>query len=104
MRPAYLSAARSLQLGREAAIESDSKAALELLSEALGTLRVLPPERTRDVLLSHVHLAFFQTLAIIGADAADEHLHLGVSYARSTRDPLARAIAQECLSGMEAVL
>lgn len=104
MRPAYLSAARSLQLGREAAIEGESRTALELLTEAHGTLRVLPPERTRDVLLSHVHLAFFQTLALIGDEAADEHLHLGVSYARSTRDPLARAIAQECLAGLESVM
>lgn len=108
MRPAYLNAARSLQLGREAAIEGDSSAALELLTEALDTLRVLPPERTRDVLLSHVHLAFFQTLAMLKGEQAgqqaDKHLHLGVSYARSTRDPLARAIAQECLLGLEAVM
>ncbi|AWN22659.1 hypothetical protein DKM44_04935 [Deinococcus irradiatisoli] len=104
MRPAYLSAARSLQLGREAAVEGDSKAALDLLAEAMQTLRVLPPERTRDVLMAHVHLAFFQTLVMLGEDDAAEHLHLGVSYARSTRDPLARAIAQECLSGLEAVL
>ena len=104
MRPAYLSAARFLQLGRESAVEGESRAALDLLAEALATLRVLPPERTRDVLLSHVHLAFFQTLMMLGEDDADEHLHLGVSYARSTRDPLARAIAQECLSGLDAVL
>ncbi|WP_420596909.1 hypothetical protein [Deinococcus sp.] len=103
MRPAYLNAARSLQLGREAAVEGEGAAALEYLAAAMNSLRVLPPERTRDVLLSHVHLAFFQTLSMLGADQADEHLHLGVSYARSTRDPLARAIAQECLSGLEAV-
>ena len=33
-----------------------------------------------------------------------EHLHLGISYARSTRDPLARAIAEECLSGLDVVM
>ena len=85
-------------------MEGESASALDLLAEALETLRVLPPERTRDVLLSHVHLAFFQTLAMLGDDAASGHLHYGVSYARSTRDPLARAIAQECLSGLGAVL
>ncbi|SMB90356.1 hypothetical protein [Deinococcus hopiensis] len=104
MRPAYLTAARSLQLGREWAVEGDQDRATEAYEEALGILRALPPERTRDVLLAHTHLAYYQTLVLVGSQAGQEHLHLGVSYARSTRDPLARAIAQECLSGLEAVL
>lgn len=104
MRPAYLTAARNLQLGREWAVEGDQARALEVYEEALTILCALPPERTRDVLLAHTHLAFFQTLALAGADAGQHHLHLGVSYARSTRDPLARAIAEECLSGLDVVL
>ena len=104
MRPAYLNAARALQLGREAAVEGESETALDFLAQALSMLRVLPPERTRDVLLAHVHLAFFQALSLRGEREADHHLHLGVSYARATRDPLARAIAQECLGGLEAAL
>ncbi|MFC4426936.1 hypothetical protein [Deinococcus navajonensis] len=103
MRPAYLSAARALQLGREWAVEGDQRRALDAYSEALSLLRALPPERTRDVLLAHTHLAFYQTLVLGGGDP-QEHLHLGVSYARSTRDPLARAIAEECLSGLEVAL
>ena len=104
MRPAYLTAARNLQLGREWAVEGDQDRAIDAYEEALGILRALPPERTRDVLLAHTHLAYYQTLALVGSQSGQEHLHLGVSYARSTRDPLARAIAQECLSGIEAVL
>lgn len=99
MRPAYLTAARALQLGREWAVEGEQYRALDAYSEALSLLRGLPPERTRDVLLAHTHLAFYQTLALRGGEDGQEHLHLGVSYARSTRDPLARAIAEECLSG-----
>ncbi|WP_027459871.1 hypothetical protein [Deinococcus murrayi] len=104
MRPAYLTAARHLQLGREWAVEGDQEQAIGAYEEALRLLRSLPPERTRDVLLAHTHLAYYQTLALLGDDAGQEHLHLGVSYARSTRDPLARAIAEECLRGLEAVL
>ncbi|MFC4638935.1 hypothetical protein [Deinococcus hohokamensis] len=103
MRPAYLSAARALQFGREWAVEGDQRRALGAYGEALSVLRALPPERTRDVLLAHTHLAFYQTLVLGGGDA-QEHLHLGVSYARSTRDPLARAIAEECLSGLDVAL
>lgn len=104
MRPAYLTAARDLQLGREWALEGEQRKALSAYQDALELLRTLPPERTRDVLIAHVHLAFFQTLTLVDPHAGQEHLHLGVSYARTTRDPLARAIAEECLSGLEAVL
>jgi hypothetical protein len=104
MRSAYLTAARSLQLGREWAVEGDQSRALEAYQEALSLLRTLPPERTRDVLLAHTHLAFYQTLALVDSPGGQNHLHLGVSYARSTRDPLARAIAEECLSGLDVVM
>lgn len=105
MRPAYLTAARDLQLGREWAAEGDFGRALEVYGEALDLLQTLPPERTRNILLGHVHLAFFQTYALLGEQQAGRrHLQWGVSYARTTRDPLARAIAEECLSGLEAVL
>lgn len=104
MRSAYLTAARSLQLGREWAVQGDQRRALDAYDDSLALLRTLPPERTRDVLLAHTHLAFYQTLALVGAQGGRKHLHLGVSYARSTRDPLARAIAEECLSGLDAVL
>ena len=56
------------------------------------------------MLLAHTHLAFYQTLALVGSPGGQNHLHLGVSYARSTRDPLARAIAEECLSGLDVVM
>lgn len=105
MRPAYLSAARHLQLGREYAVGGEPRRALTAYHSALDLLLTLPPEHTRDVLLAHTHLAFYQTLALGNdADTGQAHLQLGVSYARTTRDPLARAIAEECLSGLEVVL
>ena len=105
MRPAYLSAARHLQLGREYAVGGDARRALTAYHSALDLLRALPPERTRDVLLAHTHLAFYQTLELSGdSKGGQTHLQLGVSYARTTRDPLARAIAEECLSGLDTVL
>lgn len=105
MRPAFLTAARDLQLGREWAVEGDTRNAMNAYYSALDLLRTLPPERTRDILLAHIHLAIYQTLHLIGdEEGGQHHLQQGVSYARTTRDPLARAIAEECLSGLEAVL
>ncbi|MBB6099511.1 hypothetical protein HNR42_002961 [Deinobacterium chartae] len=104
MRPAYLTAAQHLKRGRDLAISGESQRALQEYNRALQLLKTLPPERTRDVLLAHTHLAYYQTLAIDNRDVALESLHLGISYARSTRDPLARAIAEECLSGLDIAL
>jgi hypothetical protein len=104
VRPAFLTAARALQLGREAALLGDEQRAVEEYQSALDLLRTLPPERTRDTLLAHAHLAAYQTLSLAGREDAQNHLHLGISYARSTRDPLARAIAEECLSGLDVVM
>lgn len=104
MQPNYLAAARFLQQGREHAIEGEQHRALAAYNQALTLLRTLPPKRTRDVLLAHCYLAYYQTMGLNNPQAAQEHLRLGISYARSTRDPLARAIAEECLSGLEIVL
>lgn len=105
MRSVYLTVARLLQGGREAALEGEGAEAVRAYEQALDLLRALPPERTRDVLLAHTHLAYYQTLALSNRQHdTQEHLHLGISYARSTRDPLARAIAEECLSGLDVAL
>ena len=42
MRPAYLTAARHLQLGREWAVEGDQERATQGYEEALRLLRTLP--------------------------------------------------------------
>ena len=104
MRPAYLTAARHRPRGRESAVEGYDQDAIREYNRALQLLRTLPPERTRDVLLAHTHLAYYQTLALENRNVAQEHLHLGISYARSTRDALARAIAEECLTGLDVAL
>jgi hypothetical protein len=65
-------------------------------------------ERTRDVLLAHSYLTKYQTLQLEDRSKENklalESLHLGVSYARSTKDPIARAIAEECISGLDVAL
>ena len=71
-------------------------------------LGMLPPERTRDILLAHAYLGYYQTVTREAQGREDklalESLHLGISYARSTRDPMARAIAEECLSGLDVAM
>jgi bacterioferritin (cytochrome b1) len=103
MRPLYYTVAKHLKTGREHALVGDSQAAIREFQAAIRALRTLPPERVRDTLLAHAFLNQYQTLKLIGKSdkkaerAAFESLQYGVSYARSTRDPVARALAEECL-------
>jgi hypothetical protein len=106
VRSAYYQIAVTLKTGREKALEGDKNGAVNAFDRCIRDLKELPPERTRDVLLAHSFLAKYQTMALENKDnkRALESLHFGVSYARSTKDPLARAIAEECLSGLDIAL
>ncbi|HEX2862982.1 MAG TPA: hypothetical protein VHN99_00320 [Deinococcales bacterium] len=102
VREAYYSVLVKLKTGRELALIGEYRSALEQFQGAIHTLRLLPPDRTRDILLAHGYLNRFQTLTMGSkkpSDSAEESLLMGVSYARSTRDPMARALAEECLNG-----
>ncbi len=103
MRNIYYQIAKNLKLGREKALEGDKNGAIQTFDKCLSELRELPPERTRDVLLAHLYLNKYQTLALDNREnkRALESLQRGVSYARSSKDPVARAVAEECLSGLD---
>jgi hypothetical protein len=103
MRSVYYQIAKNLKTGREKAIEGDKNGAIQAFDLCLGELRLLPPEHTRDVLFAHAYLNKYQTLALENKDSkrAVESLNRGVAYARSCKDPMARAIAEECLSGLD---
>jgi len=108
MRPQYLIAVQNLKKARDAAVMGEKVAAARDFKNVVLLLGLLPPERTRDILLAHAHLGYYQTVTRESQGREDkvalESLHLGISYARSTRDPLARAIAEECLSGLDVAL
>jgi hypothetical protein len=108
MRPVFYNVALHIKAAREHAVARDPQAAIKEFDTAIHKLRELPPERVRDVLLAHAMLGKYQTLTLEkdkqSQKLALESLHVGVSYARSTRDPLARAIAEECLAGLDATL
>lgn len=97
MRSAYLTAAQMLKSAREFSLMGKPDEAVRTFHRVVEVLTALPPERTRDVLLGHAYLGHYQTLCVQGEKPDLELLNRGVSYARTTRDPLVRAIAQECL-------
>lgn len=93
----YQQAAQALQDAQDAAHAGAARLGLRMLEQALDILEVLAPTRERDILLAHAHLGCFQVLGTLGKPQAEYHLRRGVSYARTTRDPEARRLAQECL-------
>ena len=106
VRQDFYQIALYLKVARERSLERDWQGALQEFDRAIAHLRELPPDRVRDVLLAHAWLGRYQTLTLEKPNQQPnkttlESLHMGVSYARSTRDPLARAIAEECLAGLE---
>ncbi len=103
MRNIYTQIAITLKTGREKALVGDKNGAIQAFDKCLQELRELPPEKTRDVLLAHSYLNKYQTMVLDNKDnkKALESLQRGVSYARSSKDPVARAVAEECLSGLD---
>jgi hypothetical protein len=103
MRSIYYTVAKHLKTGREQALAGDLLLALQEFQSAIRALRTQKPERMRDTLLAHAFLNQYQTLSLLPKSdkkaerAAFESLQYGISYARSTRDPIARALAEECL-------
>ncbi len=107
MRQAYLEIAKKIKAARGAVVLGHKGDAARAFRAALEELKFFPPERHRDILLAHAYLGLYQTFVRPGEPVKleiQEALHLGISYARSSRDPIARAIAQECLEGLDIAL
>ena len=103
MRNIYFQITKNLKLGRDKALMGDKNGAVQVFDKCVAELRELPPEHTRDVLLAHSYLNKYQTLAFENKEnkRALESLQRGVSYARSSKDVVARAVAEECLNGLD---
>lgn len=68
-----------------------AKAAYE---DALKDLHAVRPQRMRDVLLAQVYLSRYQTNLNKNTEIANQDLRLGYSYAKTTREPAIRSLAE----------
>lgn len=105
-RPGHAHAAHLLKKGQQAAQLQHPDVAISCYRDAIELLRGLPPERDRDILLAHLYLRQYQASYQQSGRSEDAlaELHLGVSYARSTRDPEARALAEICQKDLDIAL
>ncbi len=94
MRELLYNAARHYKRGKSLLERGDVRGALVAFEEALRDLHAVKPQRMRDVLLAQVYLARYQAAADTDPGGARADLQLGYSYARTTREPSVRQLAE----------
>ena len=99
MRELLYNAAKHYKRGKALAARGDSRGATVAFQDALRDLHAVRPQRMRDVLLAQVYLSRYQIARELDPDAAESDLRLGYSYARTTREPTVRQLAEELWRG-----
>ncbi|CAN5731526.1 hypothetical protein BH23DEI1_BH23DEI1_19470 [soil metagenome] len=94
MRDLLYDAAKHYKRGKALAERGDVRGAMVAYGEALLDLHAVKPQRMRDVLLAQVYLSRHQTGAEHDPKRAATDLRLGYSYARTTREPSVRHLAE----------
>lgn len=94
MRELLYNAARHYKRGRALLERGDVRAAVLAFEEALRDLHAVKPQRMRDVLLAQVYLSRHQAEVDVDPEGARTDLQLGYSYARTTREPSVRLLAE----------
>lgn len=95
MRTLLYNAAKHFKRGKALAERGDVRGAMVAYGDALRDLHAVRPQRMRDVLLAQVYLSRYQLGAELDLAAADSDLRMGYSYARTTREPTVRQLAEE---------
>lgn len=95
MRELLYNAAKHYKKGKALAERGDSRGAMAAFDEALRDLHAVKPQRMRDVLLAQVYLSCYQIGKSTDLETAKGDLRRGYSYARTTREPSVRRLAEE---------
>ena len=94
MRELLYNAAKHFKRGRALAGRGDIRGAMVAYEDALRDLHAVRPQRMRDVLLAQVYLSRYQIAREVDSGSAEQDLRLGYSYARTTREPSVRMLAE----------
>lgn len=94
MRELLYNAAKHFKEGEARAQDGDYDAALGAFGAALRDLHAVKPQRQRNALLSQVYLSRYRAAKALGDPSAPHDLRMGYSYARTTREPVVRALAE----------
>ena len=95
MRGLLYEAAAHYRRGKELEAEGRRNEALEAWHSALRDLHAVKPQRMRDVLLAQVYLACHVASRDTDPEGSLTDLRYGYSYARTTREPSVRLLAEQ---------
>lgn len=94
MRELLYDAARHYKRGKALADRSDVRGAMAAFDDALNQLHAVKPQQLRDVLLAQVYLSRSQVCREVDPLRSSSDLRTGYSYARTTREPTVRELAE----------
>lgn len=95
MQELLYEAARHYKRGKALFERGDLRGALVAYSDALRDLHAVQPQRMRDVLLAQVYLSRYQVALKVEPKTAGSDLRQGYAYARTTKEPLVREVAEQ---------
>jgi hypothetical protein len=95
VRELLYNAAKHYKRGRALAERGDLRGAMASYQDALRDLHAVKPQRMRDVLLAQVYLSRYQVAVMLEPTRAESDLRFGYSYARTTREPAVRELAEQ---------
>ena len=94
MRELLYNAAKHFKRGQSFMERGELDKAKTAYDNALKDLHAVRPQRMRDVLLAQVYLSRYQTNLNADTLGAEQDLRIGYSYAKTTRDPTIRNLAE----------
>lgn len=94
MRGLLYEAAAHYRRGKELEAAGKRREAIDAWNAALKDLHAVQPQRNRDVLLAQVYLACHVASLDTDPEGALTSLRFGYSYARTTREPSVRLLAE----------
>lgn len=94
MRELLYNAAKHYKRGKALAERGDLRGAMVAYKDALRDLHAVKPQRMRNVLLAQVYLSRYQIAVALEPAAALRDLRVGYSYARTTKEPVVRELAE----------
>lgn len=95
MRQLLYSTASHYNEGRALANQGDVHGAITAFSAALRDLHAVKPHRKRNILLAQVYISRYQVAYKYGFKQADSDLRMGYSYAKTTKEPAVRELAEK---------
>ncbi len=95
MQELYENARNYFEEGQKQANNGQLRASCDYYQKSLDDLSALKPSKMRDSLIARVYLARYQASKDFRGPLAQKDLRFGYSYAKTCKEPIVQAVAEE---------